>query len=90
MLADGSEARVRAERPKDEEAMRVVIKSVIENRLAAGQLDDTDLTLKDLDEIADSFASTLRGIYHPRLEYPQLAKTIPASVSPEPLPKARA
>ncbi len=74
MLADGSEARVRAERPKDEAAMKEVIKSVIQNRLASGQLDNTGLTLRDLDAIADSFASTLRGIYHPRLEYPVLDK----------------
>jgi len=72
MLADGSEARVRAERPKDEAAMKEVIKSVIQNRLAAGQLDHTGLTLRDLEAIADSFASTLRGLYHPRLEYPAL------------------
>lgn len=72
MLADGSEARVRAERPKDETALRATIKSVIDNRLASDQLIDTDLTLHDLDVITDSFATTLRGIYHPRIEYPKL------------------
>lgn len=75
MLADGSEARVRAERPKDEEALHALIKNIIENRVAYGELDDTDLTLSDLNKIADSFAATLRGIYHPRLEYPKLDKT---------------
>jgi hypothetical protein len=75
MLADGSEARVRAERPKDTDEMRTLIKSVIENRIAQGQLDNTDLTLRDLDTIVDSFTTTLRGIYHPRIEYPILEKT---------------
>ncbi len=74
MLADGSEARVRAERPKDENEMRNVIRSVIENRVASGQLDDTNLTLRDLDQITDSFTTTLRGIYHPRIEYPKIEK----------------
>jgi hypothetical protein len=78
MLADGSEARVRAERPADENELRKVIKSVIEHRLSSGQLDETDLTLRDLDELIDSFTTTLRGIYHPRLEYPDAKKEIPA------------
>jgi putative nucleotidyltransferase with HDIG domain len=77
MLADGSEARVRAERPANENELRKVIKSVVEHRLSSGQLDETDLTLRDLDELIDSFTTTLRGIYHPRLEYPDVKKELP-------------
>ncbi len=84
MLADGSEARVRAERPKDEEAMKEVIKSVIQNRMSSGQLDDTGLTLRDLEAIADSFTATLRGIYHPRIEYPALDKITTFRPDPNP------
>jgi putative nucleotidyltransferase with HDIG domain len=72
MLADGCEARVRAERPADEEQLRAVIKQVIDNRVASGQLDDTELTLHDLNVILESFTATLKGIYHPRVKYPQL------------------
>lgn len=72
MLADGCEARVRAEHPKDETELRAVIKSTIENRMAIGALKDTGLTLHDLDVIEDSFTTTLRGIYHPRIQYPSL------------------
>ncbi len=78
MLADGSEARVRAERPENEEELRKVIQSVVEHRLSSGQLDETDLTLRDLDNLIDSFTTTLRGIYHPRIEYPDLKKQIQA------------
>jgi len=84
MLADGSEARVRAERPPDEEALRKVIKSVIENRLSVGQLDETDLTLRDLDLLINSFTTTLRGIYHPRIEYPDAKKELPPKVEEVP------
>jgi hypothetical protein len=84
MLADGSEARVRAERPTDEKELHRVIKSVVENRLSAGQLDETTLTLRDLDEIIDSFTTTLRGIYHPRLEYPDTKKELPAQTTDVP------
>jgi cyclic-di-AMP phosphodiesterase PgpH len=92
MLADGCEARVRAERPKDDDELRAVIKSVIDNRVAANQLDDTGLTLRDLGMISNSFTATLRGIYHPRLQYPSMEAatgreiTVPVSsvVAPRP------
>jgi putative nucleotidyltransferase with HDIG domain len=77
MLADGCEARVRAESPKDEAELREIIKSVVDHRLSQGQLDYTDLTLKDLSDLIDSFTTTLRGVYHPRIEYPKLEKNEP-------------
>ncbi|MFZ6026880.1 MAG: HD family phosphohydrolase [Chloroflexota bacterium] len=83
MLADGCEARVRAERPKDEQALREAIRSLIENRFKIGQLDDTDLTLKDLNTITEAFTASLRGIYHPRIQYPTLEK---AASEPAALP----
>jgi len=70
MLADGCEARVRAQRPEDEEALRKMIKDTVDKRVANGQLDYTDLSLNDLDTIVETFTATLRGIYHPRVEYP--------------------
>jgi putative nucleotidyltransferase with HDIG domain len=84
MLADGSEAKVRAERPPDENALRKVIKSVIEHRLSTGQLDETNLTLRDLDQLIDSFTTTLRGIYHPRIEYPDPKKELPPKIEDVP------
>jgi len=87
MLADGSEARVRAERPKDENELRQVVRSVIENRISTGQLDQTSLTLKELDQIGDSFTTTLRGMYHPRIEYPKFEKSAAAQVDTVPIPR---
>lgn len=72
MLADGSEAQMRAERPNDEKELRALIRSVVDQRIAMGELDDTDLTMKNLDAIVESFTATLRGIYHPRIQYPKL------------------
>jgi len=74
MLADGCEARVRAERPTEEDVLQDIVKSVIDTRIAIGELDDTDLTLHDLSRIRESFVATLRGIYHPRVQYPKLEK----------------
>jgi hypothetical protein len=71
MLADGVEAKARAETPKNEAEIDELVRWVIENRLAQGQLESVDLTFKDLDTIRKSFASTLKGIYHPRIIYPE-------------------
>ena len=86
MLADGSEARARAERPQDEEAIRRIVLSTIENAQKQGQLDETPLTLRDLGTITDAFVTILRGTHHPRISYP---KETPATmdVSTEPTRK---
>ena len=88
MLADGSEARVRAERPKGEEELRRVLKEVISNRVSTGQLDSTHLTLRDLDIIQESFVATLRGMYHPRIEYPPMEKTASSEIATRPVTPA--
>ncbi len=73
MFADGVEARSRAERPANDEEVRILVRSVIENRVRDGQLDDAPLSQRDLAIITESFVSTLRVTYHPRLEYPKEA-----------------
>jgi putative nucleotidyltransferase with HDIG domain len=70
MLADGCEARARAELPKDDSELRELIKKVIQHAMDEGQLINTALTLKDLDLITDSFTNNLMGVYHPRVIYP--------------------
>jgi putative nucleotidyltransferase with HDIG domain len=71
MLADGSEARARAERPADEEAIRNIVRSTIEVAQKQGQLDNTQLTLRDLSVITEVFVNILRGTHHPRISYPK-------------------
>src|SRR5687768_897189 len=71
MLADGSEARARAESPRDDEAMRKIILSTIEQAQKQGQLDNTQLTLRDLNIVTDAFFNILRGTFHPRIVYPK-------------------
>lgn len=71
MLADAIEARARAERPADDDAIRQLVASVIETVQRYNQLDDTMLTLRDLRQITESFVTTLRGTYHPRIQYPK-------------------
>ena len=74
MLADATEARARAERPTNEDDLRSLVRNVIQTVQKYNQLDDTLLTLRDLHLITESFVTTLRGTYHPRIQYPN-AKT---------------
>jgi putative nucleotidyltransferase with HDIG domain len=74
MLADGCEAAVRAARPASPEQVAEIVKKVIDDRVAQGQLDESPLTLNDLSLARESFVTTLQGMFHPRLQYPELAK----------------
>ena len=85
MLADGCEARARAEHPPDEHELRRLVHDTITTRIREGQLSDTELTLRDLKTIEDTFVAALQGVYHPRIQYPKLEadsrgqKTIPVA-----------
>lgn len=70
MLADGCEAAVRATRPTSADEVAEIVNRVIGQRVADGQLGECDLTLRDLDVISDVFISSLKGVFHPRIEYP--------------------
>ena len=76
MIADGVEARARAERPQDEETLRKIVLSTIETTQKLGQLDNTPLTLRDLGLITDLFVTILRGTHHQRINYPSEQSTI--------------
>ena len=83
MLADGTEARARANTPMSDEEIIAVIDSVFEVVQSNGQLDNTDLTLRDLQTIKKSFFNTLKQSYHPRIKYPEMPKKAQKSSSPE-------
>lgn len=70
MLADGVEAAVRSISNPTKGKIEEMVNNIIKGRLAEGQLDDCDLTLKDLNKIRKSFLKVLSGIYHQRIEYP--------------------
>ena len=74
MLSDSVEAVVRSSKDRSFERIDELVDSVIRERVAEGQLDDCNLTLRDLRVIGESFKATLRGIYHPRIEYPAPTK----------------
>ncbi|MFA4874850.1 MAG: HDIG domain-containing metalloprotein, partial [bacterium] len=69
MLADVIEASVRALKEKSSARIQQMVQRVIHDVFNESQLDECDLTLKDLNEIAQAFEMTLLGIYHQRIEY---------------------
>jgi putative nucleotidyltransferase with HDIG domain len=74
MLADSVEAAIRASSDRSPERIDALVDEVMAERLAEGQLDESDLTLREIKIAGESFKSTLRGVYHPRLEYPAAAE----------------
>jgi len=71
MLADSVEASVRSLESRDEPAIRAMVSRIIDERVADGQFDESDLTFRDLERIKDAFVAQLLGMYHTRIAYPQ-------------------
>jgi putative nucleotidyltransferase with HDIG domain len=71
MLADGVEASVRSLASRDEPAIRAMVARIIDERMADGQFDECDLTLRDVEKIKEAFVQQLLGMYHQRIAYPQ-------------------
>ncbi len=76
MLADACEARIRSDQPGSVQEIEQMIAETVKSRLDSGQLDDSDLTLRDLTEIRAAFLSVLKGVFHPRVKYPEPVKVI--------------
>jgi putative nucleotidyltransferase with HDIG domain len=70
MLSDGVEASVRSLDEKDEASIRAMVDRIVDARVADGQLDDADLTLKNIAQIKEAFVQQLLGMYHSRIKYP--------------------
>lgn len=71
MLADAVEAAVRSISEPTKGKIEEMVNKIIKNRLNEGQLDNCNLTLKDINKIRKSFLKVLTGIYHQRIEYPE-------------------
>ncbi|MFD3157582.1 HD family phosphohydrolase [Haloimpatiens sp. FM7330] len=70
MLADSVEAAVRSINGPTKGKIEEMVNKIIKGRLSEEQLDNCDLTLRDLDKIRRAFLKVLSGIYHQRIEYP--------------------
>ena len=82
MLADSSEAAVRALKEPTEPRVEAVVQAIVDEKLADEQLDESDLSVEDLDTIVDIYSHMLVSMYHARCEYP------PAPDMPRRTPRA--
>jgi len=73
MLADAVEAASRTLVDPTPARIQGMVQKIINNIFIDGQLDECELTLKDMHRIAKSFNGILTGIFHHRIDYPEPA-----------------
>jgi putative nucleotidyltransferase with HDIG domain len=71
MLADAVEAASKTLVDPTTARIQGMVQKIMNKVFSDGQLDECELTLKDLHEIAKSFNKTLSGIFHHRIDYPE-------------------
>jgi hypothetical protein len=74
-LADSIESAARSLERVTLHKIEQLITDIIRKRVADGQLDDCDLTFRELGEIAQSFRHTLSSMLHSRVAYPEDKET---------------
>lgn len=76
MLADGIEAATRTLNEPTLTRIQGLVQKMINKVFASGELDECELTLKDLHFIAKAFTRVLNGIYHHRIAYAEPAEKV--------------
>ena len=71
--ADTIEAATRTLANPNPEKMEALIRKLVREKMADGQLNDSALTFCDLDKICATFCTVLTGVFHERIEYPEIA-----------------
>ena len=74
MLTDGVEAAARALKEKTRESLHQLIEKMVEDKLTSGQLDNAELTLREIRIFKETALEKLMNIYHVRIEYPDEKK----------------
>lgn len=69
LLADSAEASVRSMRPESREQIESIVDNIFEGKRKEGQLDECDITLKELSIVKTVFVDLLKAMYHPRINY---------------------
>lgn len=74
MLADSVEAGVRSLADPDEIAIRRLVEAIFEKKLREGQFNESEISVSQILTVRDVFLSSLKGIYHPRVDYGGISK----------------
>ncbi len=73
MLADSSEAAVRALKTPSAPTVEATVRAIVDDRIDDGQLDEANLNPGDIDRIVSTYSRMLVSMYHGRCEYPKAA-----------------
>jgi len=76
MLADSVEASVRGERVDQKEEIIKFIDTIVDSKIEDGQLNNSELSFKDIKKIKDAFGKVLVSIYHERISYIEKSRDI--------------
>lgn len=87
MLADGIEAAARTIEEHTPDRIRGLVQKMINKVFRSGELDECELTLKELHLIARCFTRVLTGIYHQRIAYGEPAEKVNRDDEDERLPR---
>jgi len=87
MLADSVEAAARTLDKPTPTKIENLVKQIVHNILEDGQLDESPLSLRDINTITRAFSRILTGIYHQRIEYPD--KIMEEMKEPVPFPASK-
>lgn len=72
MMADSVEAAVRSIKNPTKEKIENLVSNIIKGKMEDGQLNQCDITFKDMERIKNAFMNILLGIFHERIEYPDM------------------
>lgn len=78
MMADTVEAAVRSMPDPTPEKIKAFIYKLVQGKLTDGQLDGAPITLKNISDCCEVFATSLNGVFHERIEYPDIT---PSSIN---------
>lgn len=72
MLSDTVEAAVRSIPEPTREKISAMIRKLVRGKMEDGQLDECTLTFRDIGHICEAFETVLQGVFHERIEYPNV------------------
>ncbi len=89
MLADGAEAAVRSLDDQTPDNIQAIVKKIADTIVSDGQLDESNVTMRELTVIRETLIQTLTNVYHDRISYPGFNPPSEGEKTPEantPLP----
>ncbi|KMY50842.1 HD family phosphohydrolase [Peribacillus loiseleuriae] len=74
-IADSVEAAVRSMNHPTQEKIEALVRAIITDRLNDNQFDECNITMRELHVVREALCESLHGIFHSRIEYPEMNKT---------------